>query len=195
MISHRSHSVSSACMLSSPVPNPRTAPERSALTDLRTRPLIVPCSERTHPALRRWLLEQCAKAGFKPNIVEEVPSSDGVFDLVQDGVGVAILPGEACDANAAGSSMLPNLQPGASGGGSGIPAGSTHPGAEGRNGDCKFPAAFRAEKKNIFACRRVLPSVPWFPSLPSGPGLIAGGHQTRPERYWTRIRLRVNLWA
>src|SRR5258708_34791465 len=46
-----------------------------ALTDLRTRPLIVPCSERTHPALRRWLLEQCAKAGFKPNIVEEVPSA------------------------------------------------------------------------------------------------------------------------
>jgi DNA-binding transcriptional LysR family regulator len=41
-----------------------------ALTDLRTRPLIVPCSERTHPALRRWLLEQCEKAGFRPNIVE-----------------------------------------------------------------------------------------------------------------------------
>jgi len=68
------------------------------LTDLRTRPVIVPCSERTHPALHRWLLENCAKAGFKPNIVEEVPSLDGVFDLVQDGVGIAILPGEACDA-------------------------------------------------------------------------------------------------
>jgi DNA-binding transcriptional LysR family regulator len=75
-----------------------------ALTDLRTLPLIVPCSERTHPALHRWLFEQCAKAGFKPNIVEEVPSSDGVFDLVQDGVGVAILPGETCDA------MPPDLQ-------------------------------------------------------------------------------------
>lgn len=75
-----------------------------ALADLRTRPLIVPCSERTHPALRRWFLEQCARAGFKPNIVEEVPSSDGVFDLVQDGVGVAILPGEACDG------MPPDLQ-------------------------------------------------------------------------------------
>jgi len=75
-----------------------------ALAELRTRPLIVPCSERTHPALHRWLIEQCAKVGFKPNIVEEVPSSDGVFDLVQDGVGVAILPGEACDA------MPPDLQ-------------------------------------------------------------------------------------
>jgi DNA-binding transcriptional LysR family regulator len=75
-----------------------------ALTDLRTRPLIVPCSERTHPALRRWLLEQCEKAGFRPNIVEELSSADGVFDLVQDGVGVAILPGEACDG------MPPDLQ-------------------------------------------------------------------------------------
>ena len=42
-----------------------------ALADLKAYPLIVPCSERTHPALRRWLFEQCAKAGFKPNIVEE----------------------------------------------------------------------------------------------------------------------------
>ena len=84
-----------------------------ALTDLRTLPLIVPCSERTHPALRRWLLEQCAKAGFKPNIVEEVPSSDGVFDLVQDGIGVAILPGEACDGMPSDLQCCPisNLEP------------------------------------------------------------------------------------
>jgi DNA-binding transcriptional LysR family regulator len=68
-----------------------------ALADLRAHPLIVPCSERTHPAQRRWLLEQCAKAGFKPNIVEEVSSAHNVFDLVQDGIGVAILTGEACD--------------------------------------------------------------------------------------------------
>jgi hypothetical protein len=32
------------------------------------------------------------------------PSSDGVFDLVQDGIEVAILPGEACDG------MPPDLQ-------------------------------------------------------------------------------------
>lgn len=68
-----------------------------ALADLRVYPLIVPCSERTHPALRRWLLEQCARAGFRPNIVEEVSSAHNVFDLVQDGIGVAILTGEACD--------------------------------------------------------------------------------------------------
>jgi len=68
-----------------------------ALADLKMHPLIVPCSERAHPALRRWLLEQCNKAGFKPNIVEEVSSAHNVFDLVQDGIGVAILTGEACD--------------------------------------------------------------------------------------------------
>jgi DNA-binding transcriptional LysR family regulator len=84
-----------------------------ALADLRTHPLIVPCSERTHPAMHRWLLEQCAKAGFKPNIVEEVPSSDGVFDLVQDGVGIAILPGESCDGMPADLQCCPisNLEP------------------------------------------------------------------------------------
>ena len=140
-----------------------------ALTDLRTLPLIVPCSERTHPALHRWLFEQCAKAGFKPNIVEEVPSSDGVFDLVQDGVGDRNSARRSVRCDAAGSSMLPNCQPGASRGGSGIPAGSTRPGAEGRNGDCRFPPAFRAEKKNIFACHafRQAPSgVHHFPAAP-----------------------------
>jgi DNA-binding transcriptional LysR family regulator len=74
-----------------------SANQEIALVDLGPYPLIVPCSERTHPALRRWLLEQCAKAGFRPNIVEEISSAHNVFDLVQDGVGVAILTGEACD--------------------------------------------------------------------------------------------------
>jgi DNA-binding transcriptional LysR family regulator len=68
-----------------------------ALAALKVHPLIAPCSERTHPALRRWLFEQCAKAGFRPNVVEEVSSAQNVFDLVQDGIGVAILTGEACE--------------------------------------------------------------------------------------------------
>jgi DNA-binding transcriptional LysR family regulator len=65
--------------------------------DLRTRPLIVTCSDRTHSALYQWLLEQCANAGFRPNIVEEAASTQEVFDLVQDGVGTAILPRGICD--------------------------------------------------------------------------------------------------
>jgi DNA-binding transcriptional LysR family regulator len=67
------------------------------LTDLRSRPLIVTSSDRTHPALYQPLLEQCATAGFKPNIVEEATSAQEAFDLVQDGVGIAIMPGGICD--------------------------------------------------------------------------------------------------
>ena len=68
-----------------------------ALADLRSQALILPCSERTHPALRHWFLEQCAKAGFTPNIVEDVSSAASAFDLVEDGVGLLILPGSACE--------------------------------------------------------------------------------------------------
>lgn len=67
------------------------------LTDLRSRPLIVTISDRTHPALYQWLFEQCAIAGFRPNIVEEATSAQEAFDLVQDGVGIAIMPGGICD--------------------------------------------------------------------------------------------------
>jgi hypothetical protein len=62
------------------------------LADRRTHPLIVPCSERTHPALYQWLHGQCVIASFKPNILEEATSTQEVFDLVQDGVGTAIVP-------------------------------------------------------------------------------------------------------
>jgi DNA-binding transcriptional LysR family regulator len=95
---------------------PRTHPPNSAgdiaLADLKTQPLIVPCSETTHPGLRRWLLEQCASAGFTPNIVEEVSSADNAFDLVQDGVGICILPGDACEGLPADlqSSPITNLK-------------------------------------------------------------------------------------
>jgi DNA-binding transcriptional LysR family regulator len=67
------------------------------LADLRTHPLIVPCSERTHPALYQWLHGQFTIGGFRPNIVEEATSTQEAFDLVQDGVGTAIVPGGVCD--------------------------------------------------------------------------------------------------
>lgn len=67
------------------------------LVDLRLQPLIVACSDRTHPAMYRWLHEQCAIAGFKPKIAEEATSPQEAFDLVQDGVGIAIVPHGICD--------------------------------------------------------------------------------------------------
>jgi DNA-binding transcriptional LysR family regulator len=67
------------------------------LAELRAHPLIVPCSRHTHPALYQWLHGQCVIAGFTPNIVEEASSTQQVLDLVQDGVGTAIIPRGICD--------------------------------------------------------------------------------------------------
>jgi DNA-binding transcriptional LysR family regulator len=66
------------------------------LADLKTHPLIVPFSERTHPALYQWLHGQCAVAGFRPKIAAEANSTQDLFDLVHDGVGVAIIPAGIC---------------------------------------------------------------------------------------------------
>jgi DNA-binding transcriptional LysR family regulator len=66
------------------------------LADLRFHPLIVACSDRIHPILYHQLLAECATAGFKPTIAEEVASPQQAFDLVQDGVGLAILPFGVC---------------------------------------------------------------------------------------------------
>ena len=67
------------------------------LAELRAHPLIVPCSRHTHPALYQWLHGQCVIAGFTPNIVEEASSTQQVLDLVQDGVGTAIIPRGICE--------------------------------------------------------------------------------------------------
>lgn len=66
---------------------------RIALGELRAHPLILPCSDHTDPALHRWFLGQCAAAGFKPKVAAEASSPSDAFNLVEDGVGIAILPG------------------------------------------------------------------------------------------------------
>jgi DNA-binding transcriptional LysR family regulator len=67
------------------------------LDDLRTNSLVVPSSERMHPEIRDWLLAQCARAGFKPKIVEEPTSTREAFDLVKDHAGLGVMPGGICD--------------------------------------------------------------------------------------------------
>jgi len=64
-----------------------------ALGELRAHPLILPGSEHTDPALYRWFLDQCAAAGFRPKVAGEASSLSDAFNLVEDGVGIAILPG------------------------------------------------------------------------------------------------------
>lgn len=67
-----------------------------ALADLRAHPLILPCSHRTDPILEQWFFDRCAAAGFKPKVVAEASTPPEAFNLVQDGVGIAVLPGGFC---------------------------------------------------------------------------------------------------
>jgi len=67
------------------------------LADLKSYPLIVACSERAHPILYARLLEECRASGFRPTIAEEVTSAQEAFDLVEEKVGVAILPYGVCE--------------------------------------------------------------------------------------------------
>jgi hypothetical protein len=46
-----------------------------ALLDLKAHPLIVACSERTHPIFYERLVEHCRALGFRPKIAEEVTSA------------------------------------------------------------------------------------------------------------------------
>lgn len=67
------------------------------LADIKSCPLIVACSERAHPILYARLLEECRASGFRPTIAEEVTSAQEAFDLVEERVGVAILPYGVCE--------------------------------------------------------------------------------------------------
>lgn len=84
-----------------------------ALDGLMPHSLILPWSDRVEPALRRWFHQECATVGFAPQIVEDAVSLDNAFDLVQDGVGVAILPEHVCDAAPQEVQCIPiaNLEP------------------------------------------------------------------------------------
>jgi DNA-binding transcriptional LysR family regulator len=63
-----------------------------ALADLKAHSLIIPCSDRTDPVLQDWFFNRCAAAGFKPKVAAEASCPLEAFNLVQNGVGIAIVP-------------------------------------------------------------------------------------------------------
>ena len=67
-----------------------------ALIELRAHPLVLPCSDHTDPVLNRWFFDRCAVAGFKPKVAAEASTTPEAFNLVQDGVGIAVVPGGFC---------------------------------------------------------------------------------------------------
>jgi DNA-binding transcriptional LysR family regulator len=66
------------------------------VSDLRGYPLVIPCSDRADTVLYRWLFDQFTAAGFRPRITAEASDASEAFNLVQDGLGVAILPRGVC---------------------------------------------------------------------------------------------------
>ena len=76
--------------------NPLSVESSLSLADLSKRALVTADFRRTHPALHEWLNEQCLATGFRPAFVEEVTSTQEATDLVQEGVGIALLPEGVC---------------------------------------------------------------------------------------------------
>ena len=66
------------------------------LADLRGHPLVIPCSEHADTVLYRLLFDRFNAAGFRPRIAAEASDAPEAFHLVQDGLGVAILPRGIC---------------------------------------------------------------------------------------------------
>lgn len=90
-----------------PRANPPSASSHLSLADLNKRALVTADFRRTHPALHQWLSEQCLAAGFRPAFVEEVTSAQEAVDLVQEGVGIALLPEGVCRNGVQDVSVLP----------------------------------------------------------------------------------------
>ncbi len=63
---------------------------------LSKRALVTDDFRRTHSALHQWLNEHCLATGFRPAFVEELTSTHEATDLLQEGVGIALLPERVC---------------------------------------------------------------------------------------------------
>ncbi|MDQ6765180.1 MAG: LysR substrate-binding domain-containing protein [Verrucomicrobiota bacterium] len=53
---------------------------------------FVGISEQSRPGYRKWLTSNCAKAGYRPKVLQEVDFDRPVLHAVASGLGVALLP-------------------------------------------------------------------------------------------------------
>lgn len=66
-------------------------PVSADLSAVRKEPFVVISRQRS-PTFHRHIVELCAKYGFRPRIVQEVPEVTTVLALVKAGLGVSMIP-------------------------------------------------------------------------------------------------------
>lgn len=75
------------------VPKQSYLARRSTIKLKELEPMFfVGISETGRPGYRKWLTENCAKAGFRPKVLQEVELDRPVLHAVATGIGVALLP-------------------------------------------------------------------------------------------------------
>ena len=75
------------------VPKKSPLARRSTVKLKDLKPLFfVGISEQGRPGYRKWLIENCAKAGYRPKVLQEATLDRPVLQAVASGLGVALLP-------------------------------------------------------------------------------------------------------
>ncbi|QQC66518.1 LysR family transcriptional regulator [Paraburkholderia ginsengisoli] len=86
--------------------HPRARTRRLKIGQLAGEPFVL-ASEEVAPSLRATILEHCRSGGFEPDIRFEVQLQQTVLSLVDEGVGVALVPSSMRKAQLAGVVFRP----------------------------------------------------------------------------------------
>jgi DNA-binding transcriptional LysR family regulator len=86
--------------------HPRARARRLRIAQLAGEPFVL-ASEEVAPTLRATILEHCRSGGFEPDIRFEVQLQQTVLSLVDEGVGVALVPASMRKAQLAGVVFKP----------------------------------------------------------------------------------------
>jgi len=86
--------------------HPRARARRLRIAQLAGEPFVL-ASEEVAPTLRATILEHCRSGGFDPDIRFEVQLQQTVLSLVDEGVGVALVPASMRKAQLAGVVFKP----------------------------------------------------------------------------------------
>ncbi|WP_144139413.1 LysR family transcriptional regulator [Paraburkholderia sp. BCC1884] len=86
--------------------HPRARARRLKIAQLAGEPFVL-ASEEVAPILRSTILEHCRSGGFEPDIRFEVQLQQTVLSLVDEGVGVALVPASMRRAQLAGVVFRP----------------------------------------------------------------------------------------